>query len=111
MAFELHKLSSDEIRGLDAAKIKDTERDIRRELVTMRMDIYKAPNQHTGKVRGLKRSLARLLTVVAEKNKTTAKAAPKAPAAAKKPAAAAPKKAKAPAEAKPEAKKAKSTKK
>jgi ribosomal protein L29 len=92
MAFELHKLSSDEIRGLDAAKIKDTERDIRRELVTIRMDIYKAPNQHTGKVRGLKRSLARLMTVAAEKNKAAGApamkpAAPKA-AAAKKPAAA-----------------------
>lgn len=59
---ELHALKSDEIRGFDAAKSKDVEQSIRRELLTVRMDIYAAKSANVGRVRGLKRSLARLLT-------------------------------------------------
>ena len=60
---ELFKLTADELKGYDAAKLRETEKDIRRELVNIRMDIYTPLNQHTGKIRGLRRSLARLLTV------------------------------------------------
>lgn len=89
---ELHQLTAEEIRGFDAAKLKETESEIRSALVTIRMDIYTAKNQHTSKIRGLKKSLARLLT-----HKTTIKA----PAKAKAAKVAAPK-----AEAKPKAAKA-----
>ncbi len=60
---ELHKLSIDNIKEHDSAKLRETEAEIRKELVNIRMDIYTARNQHTAKIRGLKKSLARLLTV------------------------------------------------
>lgn len=89
---ELHQLSAEEIRGFDPAKIRETEGEIRQALVTIRMDIYTAKNQHTAKIRGLRKSLARLLTV-----KTAIKAAaPKAAKVAKVAPAKAPKAVKAP---------------
>lgn len=102
---ELHQLSSEEIRGFDAARIKEAEGEIRQALVTIRMDIYTAKNQHTAKIRGLRKSLARLLTVKnASAPKAARVAAPKAAKAAA-PAKAAPKAAKpAKTEAAPKAK-------
>lgn len=97
---ELHKLTTDDIRGFDAAKLRETEKDVRREMANLRMDIYTAKSQHTGKIRGLKKALARLLTVSgssspsapkAQKAKTTP--APKAVAKTKKSSAAKPPKA------------------
>ena len=83
---ELYKLTADELKGYDAAKLRETEKEIRRELVNIRMDIYTAPAQHTGKIRGLRKSLARLLTLKGAQGKTlvlpVAKAA-KAPAVKK----------------------------
>ncbi len=99
---ELHQLSAEEIKGFDAAKLKETEGEIRQSLVTIRMDIYTAKNQHTAKIRGLRKSLARLLTV---KNATAVKTAKPKAAKVAAPAKAAPKAAKAPkAEAAPKAK-------
>src|SRR5262249_42089079 len=60
---ELHKLSTEDLRGYDAGKLREAEKDIRRELVNIRMDIYTARDQHTSKIRGLKKALARLLTL------------------------------------------------
>lgn len=68
---ELHKLKSDEIRGWDEAQLRETEHELRREMVGHRMNIYTAKSQQASKIRGLKKSLARLLTVRTEK---TAKA-------------------------------------
>jgi ribosomal protein L29 len=108
MELQLQKLSNEQVRDFDAAKSRDTELLIRRELVNIRMDIYTAKNQHTGKIRGLKKSLARVLT----HRSLLAAATPKAPKAPK--AAAAPKAPKAPkvktAEAAPKAKAAAKTK-
>jgi ribosomal protein L29 len=99
---DLHKLSTEELRGFEPGKLKETESEIRRALVTIKMDIYTAKNQHTAKIRGLKKALARLLTV---QHQVSAKApAAKAPKAAKPVAAAKPKAAKAPAKAKAAAK-------
>lgn len=86
---DLHKLTTEEIRGFDNGKLRETEHEVRRAMVNIRMDIYTSRNTHTAKIRGLRKSLARLLTV---KNAAAA-AAPKAP---KAPKAAAPVKAKAP---------------
>lgn len=116
---ELHQLTAEEIRGFDSAKINETEGDIRRALVTIRMDIYTAKNQHTSKIRGLKKSLARVMTVRTEVLKKAGVAkktikAPKAAVEAKPKAAKAPKaeaKAKAEKPAKTEAKAKTSTKK
>jgi ribosomal protein L29 len=111
MATELHQLKAEDIRALDAAALKETEGEIRKALVGIRMDIYTAKSAHAAKIKGLKKSLARLLTVRnAGAKKVVAKpAAPKAAAAPKaKKAAAAPKAKKAAGETK--AKAAKSTK-
>ena len=64
---DLHKLKTEEIKGYDASKFSETERDLRRELLTLRMDIYNPRNKHTAKFRGLRKSLARLLTVKHER--------------------------------------------
>jgi len=84
---ELHKLTAEDIRGFDAAKLKETETEIRREMVNVRMDIYTAKGQTAGKVVGLRRALARLLTVKNAAPRPAKVAAPKAdakPAAKKK---------------------------
>jgi len=67
---ELHKLAADEIRGWDQDRANEAENEIRLELANIRMDIYTAKTQTAPKVRGLKRSLARILTVRNEKPKT-----------------------------------------
>lgn len=95
MATELHKLKTADIRGLEASQLRETEQEIRRELVKIRMDIYTAKSASGSKIRGLKTSLARLLTVATEKGlKKVAVKAPAAPKAAKPAKAAAPKAAK-----------------
>ena len=66
----IEKLSTEEIRGLDAAGLRETEEQIRKELADVRMDIYSAATAFTGKVRNLRRSLARLMTVKSEKSRT-----------------------------------------
>jgi ribosomal protein L29 len=60
---ELHKLKSEEIRGFDISKSVEMEHQIRRALHDARMDIYNPAARASGRVRGLKRSLARLLTL------------------------------------------------
>ena len=89
---DLHKLSAADLRGFDAAKSRETQTEISRELAKIRMDVYTARNLHTGKIRGLRKSLARLLTIESEK---LLAAGPKAPAAPKAAKVAAPKAAKA----------------
>lgn len=112
---ELFQLTGEEVRSYDAAKLKETATAIRHELAKIRMDIYTARNQHTGKIRGFKKSLARLLTVTSA-NRNAAPKAPKAPKAApvakspKAPKAAKAAVAKAPAKAPKAAAKAKTTK-
>ena len=59
---ELHKLNMETIKGYDSVRLREAETEIRKEMVTIRMDIYTARNQHTAKIRGLKKSLARVLT-------------------------------------------------
>jgi len=60
---ELHKLKTDEIRGWSPEKIREATDESRRELSKIRMDIYTARSANASKIRGLKKSLARLLTV------------------------------------------------
>jgi ribosomal protein L29 len=111
MATELHQLKAEDLRAYDAAGLRETEGEIRKALVGIRMDIYTAKSAHAAKIKGLRRSLARLLTVKnASGKKTAAKtAAPKAAAAAPKAKKAAAPKAKKPA-GETKAKSAKATK-
>ena len=81
---DLHKLATEDLKSMDATALRDTEQSIRRELLNLRMDIYSAPASHVGRKRGLKKSLARLLTL-RHVNKATTPAHPvaKTPAAPK----------------------------
>jgi ribosomal protein L29 len=75
---DLTKLATAEIRNFDAPKLREVERDIRRELLNVRMDIFTAPATYTGKVRNLKLSLARIRTVQTERaRKVTEQPKPK----------------------------------
>ena len=60
---ELKNLKAAEIRSYEKPRLREIEQEVRRELADIRMDIYTAKSQHTGKIRGLKKTLARLLTV------------------------------------------------
>jgi len=60
---ELHKVPVAEMRGFDKGRLKELRHEIQRELVKLRMDVYSARAQHSARVRGLRKTLARLLTV------------------------------------------------
>lgn len=64
---DFNKLNVKEIRAMDAKKIGDSSKLIRKELVGLRMDVYNAGPQSKSKSRNLRKTLARLLTVGAEK--------------------------------------------
>lgn len=66
---DLAKLGVDEMRGFELPRISEIEADYRKELANLRMDIFQAEGAHAGKVRALKKNLARLLTVKNEKLK------------------------------------------
>lgn len=59
---ELHKLNMSEIKGLDHLALREVEKDVRKSLMKIRMDIYKSKSAQGAKFRGLRKSLARLLT-------------------------------------------------
>ena len=65
---DILKLTTEEIRGFAATQMNDVEVDIRKQLAEIKMDVYASPAVHTGNVRKLKKSLARVLTVKSEKN-------------------------------------------
>jgi ribosomal protein L29 len=60
---ELQNIKTDEIRSWEPSKLRETENEIRLEMANIRMDIYSAQASSSGKVTGLKKSLARVLTV------------------------------------------------
>ena len=71
---ELHNIKTADIKGLEQGRLREIEVEIRREMVTARMDVYAAEGQFSSKKRGMKKSLARLLTV---KNEQCRKASEK----------------------------------
>ena len=79
---DLHKILIEDIRTMDAAALRETETNIRRELLVIRMDIYNPPTQSLAKKRALRRNLARVLTI-RNKSVKSAVATPKAPVVAK----------------------------
>ena len=62
MSTELLNKAADEIRKMDAKGLRELETDVRREIALIRMDINGVTKQK-GRVRGLKSTLARVLTV------------------------------------------------
>lgn len=59
-------IKTGELRSLDAAGLKSAEIDIRKEMASLRMDVYSASALSSGKNKKLKKSLARVLTVKSE---------------------------------------------
>lgn len=59
---ELEKLKRDEIKSFDMAKAGEVETDIRRQLHSIRMNITEDSKKFVGKVRSLKKNLARIKT-------------------------------------------------
>ncbi|MDZ4818666.1 MAG: 50S ribosomal protein L29 [Planctomycetota bacterium] len=64
---DVKQLPIDEIRSFEPSRMKEAEGEIRAELLKIRMDIYQAPALNVGKVRTLKKNLARILTIRSEK--------------------------------------------
>jgi len=64
---EFEKLSNEELRALNDVQARETEIGIRQNLAKLRMDIFSEKGKHTGKVRELKKNLARVLTFRSEK--------------------------------------------
>lgn len=60
------KITAAELRGEEAAQLVGYEKDIRKQLAELRMDVYTASAVSSGKVKSLKRSLARVLLVKQE---------------------------------------------
>lgn len=63
---DLNTLAIEDIRKLDQAGLRETEIGIRRELATIRMDVYSPAAAAVGKVRKLRSGLARILTIKTE---------------------------------------------
>ena len=70
---DFNKLNNKEIRALDAKKIGETVKNLRKELVGLSMDVYNAGPQAKTKARNLRKTLARLLTAGAGKSNVAAK--------------------------------------
>jgi ribosomal protein L29 len=60
------KLPIKDIRTFDGRKLQDSERALRKELVSLRMDVYNAGPQTNAKIRNMRKTLARLLSVAGE---------------------------------------------
>ena len=67
---ELHKLKSDELKGMDVKALAETAGNIRKQMVDIRMDIFTPEASNSGKVKSLKKSLARVLTEQTARRKT-----------------------------------------
>ena len=66
---ELEKLTNEELKALSDTQARETELGIRQNLAKLRMDIFSEKGKHTGKVRQLKKNLARVLTFRSERIK------------------------------------------
>jgi ribosomal protein L29 len=62
---DLVKMSLADLRSQDSSKSVEIERQIRKELALLKMDVYGA--RTAGKTRGLRKTLARVLTVRSQK--------------------------------------------
>ena len=60
---DLQKIHVDELKDLDMTRLNQTAKEIREKIFETRMDVYKPAGTNSGKLRGLRKSLARVLTV------------------------------------------------
>ena len=64
---DVFKVKTEELRGTEAAALQNAENDVRKQLAEQRMDIYSAAGANVGSIRKLRKTLARIKTVQAEK--------------------------------------------
>ena len=60
---DILEIKMSDINSSDPAQLKDIEKDVRKQLAEVRLDVYTNPASFTGKIRKLKKTLARVLTV------------------------------------------------
>lgn len=66
---DILKIKAEEARGFDAGKCREVELDIRRELNKIRLDVYANHAANSTRSKQLRKSLARIKTVVSERKK------------------------------------------
>ena len=64
---DLNKLKLEDMRLFEIARMKEVEEDLRKAITMNRMDIYSEQNKKLPELKRLKRTLARLMTVMTEK--------------------------------------------
>lgn len=69
---ELHKLKMDEIRNFELAKVREVTGEVKEKLLGIRMDVMHAGQKNSGLIHGLKRSIARMETVLSERRRKQA---------------------------------------
>ncbi len=60
---ELDKLTVSQIKSYDKGRRFELTKDLRQELLKLRMDIYAEKGKHSSTLRKLRKSLARVLTI------------------------------------------------
>lgn len=63
-------MKSTELRNLSIDELKKKEKDLRRELFNLRFQLAKGELQNVRRVRMVKKDIARILTIMTEKNKS-----------------------------------------
>jgi ribosomal protein L29 len=66
------KITADELRSKDKGELQSAAGEVRKKLAEIRMDVYTAPAVNVSKVKKLRKTLARLLTVQNEKARAKA---------------------------------------
>lgn len=60
---ELDKLTVSQIKSYDESRRLELKKDLRQELLKLKMDIYAEKGKHSSTLRKLRKNLARVLTV------------------------------------------------
>jgi len=69
---DVKNLYGDDLRALDTARRKELAKEMNQEMVSLRMDVYTPVGQVAGKLKKLRKNLARLFTVDREEQLKTA---------------------------------------
>ncbi len=62
-------MKSTELRNLSIDELKKKEKDLRRELFNLRFQLAKGELQNVRRIRIVKKDIAKILTIITEKNK------------------------------------------
>jgi len=71
---DFKKIKMDTLRSYDLAKLKSVSQDLRKELASLKMDIFTQGSKKAGDLSKLKKNLARSLTLINEKKRSEDKA-------------------------------------